>query len=192
MFEPIPYPDFDRDDVAICHELGHAVTWFGYGEPIGPMTISRCPVFKVLKPRMALDITKDIHSNDYAEHLAEHWLAGESAARKALNMRRNRISTKQFLVNSQSDIPALLRRMDEKEDFARVLWAAHEKAKAGWYVWVRERLHQATAIVDRNWGAIQRTAVTLQPRLPLAGQEIIISDTELITLLRQEGVKRPH
>jgi hypothetical protein len=191
MFEDISYPDFNRDDVAICHEIGHLVVWFLYGEPVDKMTIRRSAMDGALEPHVALGITKDLLCDDYAERLAERWLAGESAARKVLNMRRNRISTKTFLVTSQSDLPALLSHMDDREDFARVLWAAHKKATEGWYVWIRERLNQANTMVDTHWGVIQRIAASLQPRLPAAGQEVIISEAELTTVLRHEGITSP-
>ncbi len=190
MFDPVSYREFNQDDPVLCHELGHAVVWFSHGEVIGPIRFYRSPVDNLLEPRAGFGTPRNLDEPNYAEHLAERWLAGQSAARRNLNIRRDRSSTKGSRVTRDSDLDALLRQMDEREDFARVLWVAHEKAGANWYAWIATRLTQAVAIIDENWCAIDRTANALKPQLPVAGTEISFREADLTTRFHQEGVRR--
>ena len=190
MFEAIEHPEFNRDEVAIRHELGHAVVWVYYGQQILQLTVHRCKKNNLLWPHISLETKTDDETDVYAKRLAERWLAGESAARKHLGWRWNRISTKTFQVSSQSNIPSLLNQMDQNEDFARVLWIAHKTANASWYEWIKQRLQRAKTIVEQNWGAINRIAIIIESRLPIAGKETSITGSELTALLVEAGVQR--
>jgi hypothetical protein len=190
MFEAIEHPQFNRDEVAIRHELGHAVVWVYYGQQIMQLTIQRCKNRNLLWPHISLETKTSDETDAYAESLAERWLAGESAARKHMGWRWDRISTKNFQISSQSNIPAIWPQMDQREDFVRVLGIAHKTANSNWYVWIRQRLHRAHTIVEQNWEAINRVATIIQGRLPVPGEETLITGNELTTLLKEAGAQR--
>ena len=204
LFDHIRPREFNRDDVVVCHELGHTVTWFSYGRTVGAMRFTRSSEDGLLEGRAAFVNPPSLACRTDAEHLAERRLAGDSAARRRLNMRRDQISTVDVVVTRDTDIPALLRVANTNDDAMWAIWAAYETARPNWYEpwlvrlgaepmwhrWLRVRLDQAISIVDTNWDGIERIAQVLIPRLPAPGHELNITAAELIPLLERQIPQR--
>lgn len=187
LFTQIRPTAFNRDDVVLCHELGHTLTWLNFGRPIGPITFHRSPRDGLLEGGAALNPPQSLACPTDAEHLAERLLAGESAARRKLNLTRNEISTLGIPVAAHTDIPALLRAANPKDDAFRAIWVAYETAKSDWYEWLHARLNRAIAIVDKNWGTIESLAQSMRLRLPATGQKTSFTDAEVMVLVGQHG-----
>ena len=204
LFDHIRPREFNRDDVVVCHELGHTITWFSYGRTIGAMRFTRSSEDGLLGGGATFVNPSSLACRTDAEHLAERRLAGDSATRRRLNMRRDQISTVGVAVTRDTNIPALLRVANTNDDAMGAIWAAYETAKPNWYEpllvrlgaepkwykWLRVRLDQARSIVDTNWEAIERIAQVLIPRLPDPGHSLNITAAELILLLEREIPER--
>lgn len=126
--------EFNRDDIVVCHEVAHIVVWFNYGKQIGPMTIRRSPIDGLLEGGVANVNPRSFESQRDAEQFTERWLAGEAAARRKLgNIRRDQISARgiRHRLTSRTDIPALLRIGDVRDDTMWASWAAYKTNEPG-------------------------------------------------------------
>jgi hypothetical protein len=189
-FDPVSHPEFNSDDAVIRHEIGHIISWWKNGGQIGKLVLSRSRTSQVSHPHATFPGTETLDVQLDGGRLAERWLAGESAARKALGMPRDQICTDGVVITSKSDIPLLLNGTDERQDFARVIWIAHTIAKNTWYDWVEVRLLETVAVVDAHWGAIEQIARTLMAKCPGRGGLVEVPDVELVGLLNQADVHR--
>ena len=197
LFTHIRPRDFNRDGVVLCHELGHAVVWLHQGRTIDQLRLFRSPHDGLLEGGVAFHNPQSLRHRTDAEPLAERFLAGDSAARKALNLRRDQISTASTPVARDSDIPALLRVANTDDDAIRAVWVAYETMKPSWceplfvrlgmepkwYSWLRDRLAQAVSIIDSKWVTIQHAANALTSQLPAAGDTLLVPSSDLLALL---------
>jgi hypothetical protein len=193
LFDDISHSEFRAGKVALRHELGHVLVWFQHGEAIGPIGFERNFEGKLVKAHAVLwprDGNRQwMESSSYAERLAERWLAGEAAARRALNLRTDQIGTEYVPIDADSDIPRVLHQMSEDEDVARVLYLAHRTTGPGWYTWIKERLARVADVLDGNWPAIEELAKRLERDLPKRGEKTRIHGTDLIAYLKKKRVR---
>jgi len=198
IFDGFEYPEFNQDRPVLRHELGHAVTWFRFGEGIGRLKCCRDSDEQLragvsLWPRTG-GLEKLI-SREYAQQYAERLLAGELAARRARRKRTDQICSKGLPVDSSIDclagtLQALNPESDlAKEDIVKVLKLAINHAQLNWRAWMAERLSCADAVVGRNWAAIERIAQRLEGKLPRAGKSYVWPGTDVIAEMRRDGVR---
>lgn len=204
LFDCSQYIEFNNDRVVLSHELGHVVTWLHLGEGIGRLKCCR-RADNQLMPHVALWPRKDefekLFSPEYAQPFAERLLAGEIAARHALNMRTDQICSKGLPVDSTCDnLACVLRQINDtggdlaKEDVVKVLTLALQNAPSDWRTWIADRFNRANAVVHENWGAIHQIAQKLESRLPAVGKSRVWTGGEIIACLERCGVfsgKRP-
>jgi hypothetical protein len=197
LFDVSLHSEFDRPNVVIRHELGHAVTWFHFGEAIGRLKCCRRADGQLL-PRVALwpraNNIEKLKSPEYAEPLVERLLAGEISARRTLKMRTDQICSRNLPVTGDSNhLAYVLNQIDDnddlaKEDIVKVLTLALNNAQQDWRAWITERMIRANELVDQNWTAIDQIALKLEARLPAAGKSRIWTGGELIARMSRYGV----
>lgn len=199
LFDHSEYPELNKDFAILRHELGHAVTWFHFGEGIGRLNCCRCPD-KQLNAGVALWPREGQYellwkSPKYAKPYAERLLAGEIAARRAPGMTTSKICSKGLPVDSDTCVLAnTLARIDPncdlaKEDIFKVLTLAINHAQSGWREWVGERLTRASAVVEQYGTAIDQIARKLERHLPTAGKSRIWPGFQIISEMRRCGVQ---
>ncbi len=195
LFDQSEYTEFNGDHVVLCHEIGHVVVWFHFGEAIGPLKWRRNSG-GLLMPSVALwprscGIERLYLSPDYAKPYAERLLAGEITARRVLGMRTDQICSKGLPVERMSNyLASELAQITETEDFVnedivKVLKLAFNNAQSGWRAWVAERLGQANSLVDENWTAIKRMAQKLKRRLPRDEKPCVWPGLEMINKMER-------
>lgn len=202
LFDPEKV-DFNDDYVVLCHELGHVVTWFLYGEEIGPIQCRRC-ADNLIEARLILPPNKKLkellNTPEYAEKFAERLLAGEIAARHAFGKRTDQICSKGLPVDDGTE--QLAQTIDQtdpnsnlaKEDIFKVLNLAINHGQSDWYAWIGERMSCAGEVVNQNWAAIDQIARRLEPSLPTVGKSHCWMKDELHVEMKKCGVLsgKPH
>jgi hypothetical protein len=198
IFDSVQHRELNGDWPVLCHELGHAVTWFRFGEGIGRLKCCRPDI--CLKSAVALwprtdGLEKLWSSPEYAKPYAERLLAGEIAARRALgNIRTDQICSKGLPVNSGIDCLAKTIAHTNptsdlaKEDVYKVLTLAINNAQSDWCAWVGARLSCAGAVVNRHWAAFEQIARKLEPKLPEVGQSCVWEGIELMAEMERCGI----
>jgi len=197
LFDPENIDDFNADYVVLCHELGHVITWFCYGEEIGCLKCCRCTDNLIearvtLPPNAKLD--ELLHTPKYAMKFAERLLAGEISARHALGKRTDQICSKGLPVGDGPDQLAKAIAQTNpnsnlaKEDVFKVLQFAINHGQSGWYAWIVERMSRARDVVNQNWAAIDQIARRLEPRLPAIGKTQVWTKDELLAEMKKCGI----
>ena len=126
--------DFDRDDVIVCHELGHTVTWFSYGREIGAIRFERSIRGNLSKAGAANVNPPSLACKQDAEQFAERLLAGRSAARRKLgNITRDQISTMNIEVTPNTNIRALVHVVNTEDRVMQAIFRELISGKPDWY-----------------------------------------------------------
>ena len=191
--------DFNNDHVVLCHELGHVVTWFCYGQEIGSIDCRRCTdnlieAGLILPPNDKLG--ELLCEPKYAKQFAERLLAGEITARHALgNIRTDQVCSKGLPVRADTDhlaktiVDQTNRNSNlAKEDVFKAIHLAINHAQSGWYAWIVERMNNAGEVVNQNWVAIDQIARRLEPSLPAIGESKVWTKDELLAEMKKCGV----
>ena len=203
LFANIRPTEFNRNDVVVCHELGHTVVWYSFGRETRGIIFRRSRD-GYLSGGAANVNPPNLESRRDAEQFAERMMAGDSASRRKLNLRRDQISTVGVPVTTKTNIPALLRTANLQDDAMWAIWAAYKTMKPGrcesilvrlgktprWYKWLSVHLGKANSIIDANWCAIEAIAQELTPQLPAVEGQLEIPASKLIPLLEQKGVQQ--
>jgi hypothetical protein len=203
LFTHIRPVEFNRNDVVVCHELAHTVVWYSFGREIRGITFRRS-IDGYLSGGSANVNPSNLENTRDAEQFAERMLAGDSAARRKLVMRRDQISTVGFAVNARTSIPALLGTANRNDDAMWAIFAAYKTKKPnwletilirlgkkpGWYKWLSLRLEKTNARVDAHWRAIEVISEEVIAWLPANGEETVIPTDFLIGSLEREGVQQ--
>ena len=188
--------------MVVCHELAHTVVWYSFGREIRGITFRRS-IDGYLSGGSANVNPSNLENNQDAEQFVERMLAGDSAARRKLGMRRDQISTVGFAVNARTSIPSLLSTANRNDDAMWAIFAAyktrkpnwletiliHFGKKPGWFKWLSLRLEMTNARVDAHWRAIEAISKELIARLPADGEETVIPADFLTGSLEREGVQ---
>ena len=203
LFTHIRPVEFNRNDVVVCHELAHTVVWYSFGRGIRGITFRRS-IDGYLSGGSANVNPSNLENTRDAEQFAERMLAGDSAARRKLGMRRDQISTVGFPVNARTSIPVLLNTANRNDDAMWAIFTAYKTRKPnwletvlirlgkkpGWYKWLSLRLEKTNARVDAHWMAIEAISEQVIARLPANGEETVIPTDFLIGSLEREGVQQ--
>jgi len=189
--------DFTDDYVVLCHELGHVITWFCYGEEIGPLECRRC-TDNLIKAQVTLPpnakLKELLNTPKYAKKFAERLLAGEIAARLSIGKRTDRVCSKGLPVGDGTEQLAKTIAQTNpnsdlaKEDIFKVLQLAINQGQSGWYAWIVERMNNAGEVVNQNWVAIDQIARRLEPSLPAIGESKVWTKDELLAEMKKCGV----
>lgn len=175
LFDPKDRQKLHSDGAVLRHELGHALTWFGFGGRVDKITFirlhqtSRTSSQYLLTGRTRYNFRNGIpeESADNAEMFAQRILAGESAARKWAGMNRNSICTGGLEIRRGSNVRAILSaQADNPDDFIGILRLAERWGQSDWHYWISSMLSRARIRVDANWAAIQCIASEHEHRLP--------------------------
>ena len=139
IFDTNPPAALNKDIPVLCHEIGHAVTWFSFGEAIGPLKLRRDSTTNQLKASVVLwprdGNLQSLNSHEYAEPLAERLLAGDSAARKKLSLMTDNISIDGVTIDAITNIYGIIKQLDIEHDASKVLQLAYNAAHSNWHSW---------------------------------------------------------
>jgi hypothetical protein len=192
IFDTNPPESLNSDRAVICHEVGHAVTWFSLGEAVGSLKMLRrasrnqLTASVILWPRNGNYDT--LFSKEYAKPWAERLLSGDLATRMELGLETNKISTDAVMIDANSSIHDVIGQLDVKHDVSKVLQLAHNAARSNWHSWLMERLANAKQILAENWAAMTAIARSIEHLRPQAGASACLPGTTLITMMRQKRV----
>ena len=194
VFDTNPPETLNRDRCVVRHEVGHAVTWFSFGEAIGPMFLCRKTGSDQLLAKVACwprnGDREALLNKDYAEPWAERLLAGDIAGRLAHGgISTNRISADGVILNAVYTVHDIIKQFPENHDVKMVLMLAHNTAREEWQMWVAARLERAAKVANENWHRIESIAKQLEHKLPLQGNPVCIQGTDLIALMNKAGVQ---
>ena len=188
--------DFNRDDVVLCHEVGHAVVWNFHGGKITGIRFWRAGDGH-LNGEVSVENPNDLKNPIDAEHIVERFIAGDAAGRRRLGLRRDQISTVGVKVSREIHVPTLLISANVNDDAMRAIWAAYESVgpkrcdrllvalgrEPRWYAWLRIRLANVVNILDVQWTIIERAVEELVRHLPASGSEVRIPPNKVELLL---------
>lgn len=197
---PLDSADWNRDDVVVRHELGHAVAWYHHGEGIGRLRFNRAvdgllEAGIVLGPARSDQEETDAFIDAYAERL----LAGEAAARRWLGLPRGCVSLRGLAGHR---LPMGIGPMDLAEtlceptardglpaydDITKVLLEAEKRHRCVWKQWISQRIRDAEVIVDANAAVIEAAAALLQPLLPHSSSPFELPGQHVMELLTRFG-----
>ena len=194
IFDTNPPETLNQDRCVVRHEVGHAVTWFSFGEAIGPMFLWRVAGGDQLLAKVACwprnGDKKALFNKDYGEPWAERLLAGDVSGRLAHGgIPTDRISADGIILSEVSTIHDIINQLPERHDLNKVLQLAHNHAHDQWQVWVAARLQRAAVIANENWHRIESIAKQLEHQFPLQGGRVYIQGTDLIALMNKAGVQ---
>jgi len=197
MFDTRPPETLNQDKCVVCHEIGHAVTWFSYGEAIGPLLFQRI-IRTDGRDQLLAKVTcwprngdeQALLTKEYAEPWAERKLAGDIAARLAHgNIPTDQITAEGIVFRPSSSVPAIINQLPEEHDLKMVLKLARNNAHDQWLAWVAARFQRAAGVVNENWHRIESIAMHLQTKLPERVGRRCIQGTDLIALMAKAGVR---
>ena len=194
LFDHQSHTEFNPDRVVVIHELGHAVTWFSYGEGVGRMKFTRGQDGLLCAKTLLEFRDLNSHASDQqaACYAVERMLGGESAARRAVGFRRDQICSDRIPITSDNDLRRLLRNRiydNRKSDFFNVLRLTASCDPPDWHTWLQERLVNAQRAVDANWEPIVKIARKIVKRLPKnTRRNYYCWGTNLIASLQGAGV----
>jgi hypothetical protein len=157
---------FNREDVIVRHELGHAVVWYHYGGALGRMRFHRMRDGLLMGGVQVRGREADMSQDDYVRTSVVRLLAGEIAARIYLRLPLNHVASELDL-RPTSNVRRLrpsIRRY--RTDFMRAIDAAFHIAGPAWWPWLLNRHSEARAIVEAAWPVIDASAKNLQPNVP--------------------------
>jgi hypothetical protein len=196
-------PEHDRDRrlfhlngdwQVLCHEIGHAVVWFYFKGAIGPLSMPTNSTTDVepgvcLAPRDGK--TKTQWSRKYAESYAIRLLAGDIAARLAVDpgigLSNERITAQDVFIRDSQDRCVLPKRPNPHNDLGKVLLITEKHCIKQFEAWVSTRFSEARILVLDMWPTIQQIASTVQQRLG-AGAERTFPGRDLIAVMQAHGI----
>ena len=191
LFEPWADVDKLNEDVAVVtHELGHASAWFTLGHAVGRLRFERATDRLLHASCIFGPYAQEVkESDEYLEALAERLLSAESAVRRLLGLRRDRIFMSLADEVSRETVHSILARLDQHEDITTVLSIADQVAGTNWQSWIQDRLERAKVIVDKNWDAIAHITERMSRRVPRkVGCSATIWGFELLREFRKAGI----
>lgn len=202
LFDPIIPRSFKDDAVVVCHEAGHAVTWFCMGEKIDFIEFT-CTLDGLKgRTRCSCHVPRTAETEGNARYFAERLLAGESASRLVFpDTPKDRICSFGVDADMIENVDDVLGKLyeyqrrngcsaEENLDVTQVVGLARKHAGALWHEWVAERLKGARAWVDANGAAIDALVIWLGPQIPTEiNVPKIVHGKAIIEILRASGVR---
>ena len=116
LFDPATHDEFNDDPVVVCHEAGHAVIWFSFGEKIDSIVFRRTLNGLIGTARISCHALEPAQTKSNAKFYVERLLAGESAGRQILpDIPKDRICSFGVSIKATDKYQDVVLRLKQKE-----------------------------------------------------------------------------